>query len=99
MKEQLLKIKKEQKIWPEASLISLGRLVEIWLLIELKQNNSPGLFNLIRSAEINNFIDQHQTKLLLNINEHYNHLKHDHYYQINKTTVITLLSEFEKIFN
>lgn len=99
LKEQFVKIKKEQKFWPEGSLLSLGRLIEIWLLIELKQNNSSGLFYLVRSAELNNFIDQHQKKLLLNITEHYNRLKHDRHYQIDNKTVITLISEFEKVFN
>lgn len=99
LKEQLVMIKKEQKNWPEASLLSLGRLIEIWLLIELNQKHSPGLFYLVRTAELNNLIDQHQKKLLLNINDHYNRLKHDRHYQIDDKTIIILISEFDKIFN
>lgn len=98
LKDQLKKIKESFETWPEATLLSLGRLLEIWLLMKLEVKSSLGLFFLIRKAEIDGLIDNHQFKLLQNIRFHYNELKHNPSYELDEQILETLVIDFSNIF-
>lgn len=99
LKEQIDKINKEIDSWLESALLNLGRVLEIWLVIELKINKNYGLDFLIKEAEVRNLIDKHQLKLLMNIKNHYNGLKHQATYNADKKVVKTLFNNFVSIFN
>lgn len=99
LKEQVDKINKEIDSWLESALLNLGRVLEVWLVIELKINKNYGLDFLIREAEVRNLIDKHQLKLLMNIKKHYNDLKHQATYNADKKVVKTLFNNFVSIFN
>ena len=83
---------------PESALLNLGRIMEIWLLIRLNHSNSPGLSLLIRHAEIEKLIDKHQSKLLGNINDEYNKLKHYRQHTIDEKKIDTFIKDFNSIF-
>lgn len=99
LEDQVEKIKNALDLWPESALLNLGRILEIWLLIELKIKTNYGLSFLIKEAEIRNLIDKHQFKLLINIKDHYNDLKHQTNYRANKKVVKTLIDDFSSTFN
>ena len=98
LEEQVDKIEGYIDSWPESALLNLGRVLEIWLLIELKVKTNYGLDFLIKEAELRILIDNHQFKLLMNIKNHYNDLKHNSNYRINKQVVKTLVRDFISIF-
>ncbi len=98
LQNQVDKIESYIDIWSESALLNLGRVLEIWLLIELKVKKNYGLDFLIRTAELRNLIDNHQFKLLMNIKNNYNNLKHQVTYRVEKKTVKTLFNDFIKIF-
>jgi len=99
LEDQVEKIKNVLDLWPESALLNLGRILEIWLLIELKIKTNYGLSFLIKEAEIRNLIDKHQFKLLINIKNHYNDLKHQINYRVNKKVVKTLIDDFSSAFS
>lgn len=98
LNEQVDKINKEIDSWLESALLNLGRVMEIWLVIELKINKNYGLDFLIKEAEVRNLIDKHQLQLLMNIKKHYNDLKHQTTYKADKKVVKTLFNDFISIF-
>jgi len=98
LEDQVDNIKNELDLWPESALLNLGRVLEIWFLIELKVKTNFGLNFLIKEAEVRNLIDKHQFKLLVNIKNHYNDLKHQATYRVDKKVVKTLFNDFTSIF-
>ena len=98
IKDQLDIIEGYIDTWPESALLNLGRVLEIWLLIELKVKTNYGLDFLIKEAELRNLIDNHQFKLLMNIKNNYNDLKHQATYRVDKKVVKTLFNDFIYIF-
>lgn len=82
LKSQIKVCKQIRKEIPEASLLLLGRIAELWLLIGLKMDFSPKNFDLISEAEEQGILDNQSKKLLLNIRNHYNRLKHQRFYNI-----------------
>ena len=99
LEDQIEKIKNVLDFWPESALLNLGRILEIWLLIELKIKTNYGLSFLIKEAEIRNLTDKHHFKLLKNIKDHYNDLKHQTSYRANKKVVKALIDDFSSTFN
>ncbi|MHA1248661.1 MAG: hypothetical protein ACTSRP_01585 [Candidatus Helarchaeota archaeon] len=84
--------------WPEAALFSLGRILELWLLINLDERNSQ--FNdLIRRAEINGIIGKNERKFLERIRVNYNDLKHNLYYKVKVDTIKNLIRGFNEFFS
>ncbi|TFG22233.1 MAG: hypothetical protein EU529_11035 [Promethearchaeota archaeon] len=58
LKKQLDKTIEISEQWAEAGLLSLGRIVEHWLLTILGMKNAPLFLDLIREAEIAGFLEQ-----------------------------------------
>ncbi len=98
LKDQVDKIEKIVESWPESALLNLGRVLEVWLLIEMDEKKNFGLDFLIKEAEIRNLIDKHQFKLLMNIKNNYNSLKHEASYKVDKQLVQILFKEFFSAF-
>lgn len=98
IEDQVDKIENQVESWPESALLNLGRVLEIWLLIELKVKTNYGQDFLIKEAEVKNLIDKHQFKLLMNIKNQYNDLKHQATYKVDKKIVKTLFNDFVSIF-
>jgi len=99
LKDQLKIVKEEAEKWPEAQLLNLGRIVEIWLLIELNYDYNPGLFYLIRQAKINRLINLHHFKLLMKIRAEYNNIKHNRNYNLDEKKIQILIEDFDSLFN
>lgn len=96
LQTQLQKTKNISKEWPEAALLSLGRIIELWLLISLgrkKKGYSP-FSDIIRDAELVGLVGKYEGKLLRKIWRIYNNLKHKTYYKVEKQLVIDLIEEF-----
>ena len=68
--------------WPEAALLNLGRICEMWLLIMLDKESSGFNEDSLKLAERNNIIDKDEFKFLKKIRRNYNDLKHKRYYKI-----------------
>ena len=98
LKEQVDKIEKIVDSWPESALLNLGRVLEVWLLVEMNAKINFGLNFLIKEAEIRNLIDKHQFKLLMNIKNNYNSLKHEASYKVDKQLVQILFKDFLSTF-
>ncbi len=98
LKQQFEKVKESVDNWPESALLNLGRVIEIWLLIELNCSNSRGFWFLIRQAYVQGLIDKSQASLLENIRREYNKLKHHHQYTIDKILISTHVNDFEEVF-
>ena len=98
LKEQFEKIKESVGHWPESALLNLGRVIEIWLLIELNCSNSRGFWFLIRQVYVQGLIDKSQASLLENIRREYNKLKHHHQHTIDEKLIKTLVKDFEDVF-
>ncbi|MEJ2251954.1 MAG: hypothetical protein P8Y97_20125, partial [Candidatus Lokiarchaeota archaeon] len=97
LKDQFEKTKNLVEKWPEAALLSLGRIMEIWLLTNLKEEN-VNCRDLIRMAVIRNIIDNHGKRLLNSIRKNYNDLKHNLFYHIDKNKIRRFVNQFNKIF-
>jgi len=82
------------KDWPEASLLSLGRICELWLLFSLGKKHKGYYEDLIKKAEMRSIINENQGKLLYKIKHHYNYLKHKTYYQVEKDLLDELINQF-----
>lgn len=96
---QLQKTKNISEEWPEAALLSLGRILELWLLISLgrkKKGYSP-FADFIRDAELVGLIEKPERKLLSKIWRAYNNLKHKTYFKVEKKFVISLIEEFSNL--
>ncbi len=98
LKDQLEKTIEISEQWAEAGLLNLGRIVEHWLLHELGMNNAPLFFDLIREAEIAGLIDKNDVKLLRDIRNNYNNLKHKIYYKIDTKVVKIMIENFSNLF-
>ena len=98
LKEQVDKIEKIVDSWSESALLNLGRVLEIWLLVEMNVKKNFGLDFLIREAEIRNLIDKHQFQLLMNIKNNYNSLKHEDSYKVDNLLVQRLFKDFFSTF-
>jgi hypothetical protein len=96
--EQLNKTKDVAEYWPEAALLSLGRICEMWLLIQLNLESTGFNQDLLKLAEINNIVDKRDFKFLKKIRNNYNDLKHKRYYNIDKGLVFNLINFLLKIF-
>jgi len=96
--EQLEKTKEIAENWPEAALLNLGRICEIWLLIQLDKESSGFNEDSLKLAERNNMIDKDEFKFLKKIRRNYNDLKHKRYYKIDKRLIISFINDFSKFF-
>ena len=85
------------KDWPEASLLSLGRICELWLLLALGKKHKYYHEDLIRKAEMESIINKHQKRLLYKIKRHYDHLKHKTYFTVEKNFVEQLIDQFSNM--
>ncbi|MFW9970470.1 MAG: hypothetical protein ACFFDF_09735 [Candidatus Odinarchaeota archaeon] len=96
--EQLNKTRQVAEYWPEAALLSLGRICEMWLLIELELENTGFNQDLLKLAERFNIVDKNEFKFLKKIRKNYNDLKHKRYFYIEKKRVLKLIDFFLKFF-
>lgn len=97
LRGQLEKIVNISNEWPEAALLSLGRIAELWLLISLGLENTPRGENIVKLAEVDGIIDKHEAKLLSKIKRHYDNLKYKLYYKIEKNKIHSFVEEFSNI--
>lgn len=98
LKEQLNKTKEMAEYWPEAALLSLGRICEMWLLTQLNLESTGFNQDLLKLAERYNIVDKHEFKFLKKIRKNYNDLKHKRYYNIDKGLIFSLINFLSKIF-
>lgn len=86
--------------WPEAALLSLGRILELWLLLSLgmEERNYSLETDIIREAELSDLIYKHERSLLIKIRRQYNDLKHKTYFKIDKSIILVLIEEFSHLF-
>ena len=98
LSEQLQKIKNIVEDWPEAALLNLGRICEIWLLLKLDKENSEFKEDTFKLAERKNIISKDEFKFLKKIRRNYNDLKHKRYYSIDKSLISNLINEFSNFF-
>ncbi len=64
----------------------------------MNEKKNYGLDFLIKEAELRNLIDKHQFKLLMNIKNNYNSLKHEASYKVDKQLVQVLFKDFLSTF-
>lgn len=98
LKDQTQKVINILDDWPEAALLSIGRIIEIWLKHELEYRTLEKYDDIIRLAEVDGIITKHNRKLLIKIRKNYNNLKHNLYYKLDKVFVSTLITDFIRIF-
>lgn len=98
LKDQLEKTIEISKLWAEAGLLNLGRIMEHWLLNKLEINNAPYYSDIIKEAEIAGLIDKNEEKLLRNIRTNYNNLKHKTYFKIDIEDIKLMVESFFKLF-
>lgn len=98
-KEQFELTKKYSKDWPEAAMLSLGRICELWLILALNKKHKDYYEDLIKQAELMRKITKNQGKLLYKIKKNYDHLKHKTYYKIDKDFVVELINQFSKMMS
>ncbi len=96
--EQLKKTKEIVENWPEAALLNLGRICELWLLILLDKESSGFNEDSLKLAERNNIIDKDEFKFLKKIRRNYNDLKHKRYYKVDKSLIFSFIIDFSKFF-
>jgi hypothetical protein len=96
--EQLKKTKEIVENWPEASLLNLGRICEMWLLILLDKESSGFNEDSLKLAERNNIIDKDEFKFIKKIRRNYNDLKHKRYYKVDKSLIFSFIIDFSKFF-
>lgn len=83
--------------WPEASLLSLGRIRELWLLLALGKEHKDYHEDLIRKVEMRSIISKHQGRLLYKIKHNYYYLKHKIVYQLERNFVGSLIKQFPNL--
>ncbi len=96
--EQLKKTKEIVENWPEAALLNLGRICELWLLLMLNKESSGFNEDSLKLAERNNKIDKDEFKFLKKIRRNYNDLKHKRYYKVDKSLIFGFINDFSKFF-
>ncbi len=99
LKEQARKVNEILNDWPEAALLNIGRIIELWLKNELEYRSLEKYDDLIRFAEVDEIISKQERKLLSLIRKNYNDLKHNLYYKVDKTFISKLISDFLKNIN
>ncbi len=99
LKDQLDKTIEIYEQCAEAGLLNLGRIVEHWLLNNLGMKSAPLFFDKIREAEIVGLINKNEIKLLRNIRNSYNNLKHKTYYKIETKDVKIMIENFSHLFH
>jgi hypothetical protein len=99
LKNQLEKTITISEQWPEAGLLNLGRIIELWLLTSLGKKSTSRYVDIIREAQIAEILDKHEAKLLRNIRTNYNNLKHKTYYKIEIEEIKTMVERFSNLFN
>ncbi len=85
--------------YPEAALMSLGRIAELWLLQMLEKEKRSFKEDLIRMAHGEGLINKNQVKLLQSIRREYNLLKHTLIYSINENRLRNLLKKMSILLN
>jgi len=98
LKKQYEIVKKDLKQFPEASLLCLGRICELWILILLNKKHKFYQENLIDQAHKENRNNKNQVRLLYKIKNNYDHLKHKLYYQIDIGLINELVTQFSELF-
>lgn len=98
LNEQLEKTKEIVEYWPEAALLNLGRICEMWLLIMLDKETSGFIQDSLKLAERNDIIDKDEFKFLKKIRRNYNDLKHKRYYKVDKDLIISFITDFNEFF-
>jgi len=96
-----MQLKKTQSIiedWPEAALLNLGRIIEIWLLIQLDKENSEYGNDLLKEVETRGVITMGEFKFLSKVRRKYNDLKHKRFAKVKKEPIRAFISEFLKTF-
>jgi len=96
--EQLQRIKEIVEDWPEAALLNLGRICEMWLLILLDKESSGFDEDLLKLAERINVINKDEFKFLKKIRRNYNDLKHKRYYITDKSLIFSFINDLSKFF-
>ena len=96
--EQLQKTNEILEDWPEAALLNLGRICEMWLLILLDKESSGFDEDLLKLAERINAIDKDEFKFLKKIRRNYNDLKHKRYYIIDKNLIFRFINDLSNFF-
>ncbi|MGQ4876299.1 MAG: hypothetical protein ACP6IY_19735 [Promethearchaeia archaeon] len=96
LKRQLQKTMKIVDEFPEAALLSLGRIQEFYLLKILNLKCKPYGLDLIKRARDN--LNKNDVKLLTEIKKNYDYLKHKTYYKIEPKKIKQLLENFSKLF-
>ena len=96
--EQLDKTKEIVENWPEAALLNLGRICEMWLLIMLDKESSGFNEDSLKLAERNNIIDKDEFKFLKKIRRNYNDLKHKRFYNVDKSLISSFIFDFSRFF-
>lgn len=94
--EQFNKTQSIVQDWPEAALLSLGRIIEMWLLNQLNRENNIFGNDLLKEAEINGIIDINEFKFFSKVRKEYNDLKHKRFFKANREAIYNFLSEFQK---
>jgi hypothetical protein len=83
--------------WPEAALLSLGRLIEQWLLIALGKTARPYQSDIIRDAELEGVISRGEMRVLSKIWTHYNNIKHKTHYTADAKEIGAFVEAFSTI--
>ncbi len=96
--KQLEKTKEIVEVWPEAALLNLGRICEMWLLIKLDKESFGFNEDSLKLAERNNIIDKDEFKFLKKVRRNYNDLKHKRYYNIKKSLIFSFINDFSNLF-
>lgn len=98
LEDQIQKVTGILDDWPEAALLSIGRIIEIWLKHELEYRTLEKYDDIIRLAEVDGIITKNNRKLLIKIRKNYNNLKHNLHYKLDKVFVSALITDFIRIF-
>ena len=99
LKEQVHKVNEILNVWPEAALLNIGRIIELWLKNELEYRSLEKFDDIIRFAEVDGLISKQERKLLSLIRKNYNDIKHNLYYKVDKAVISKLISDFLKKIN
>jgi hypothetical protein len=99
LKEELQKLQKILPLWHEGVMLGLGRITELWILLQLEMENKPFGKDINRQAKKDGLLTNRQFKLLGKIKNSYDRLKHRRNYSITKKEVENLLTLFFKLFS
>lgn len=94
LQQQINQTKATAEEWPEAAILSLGRIVEILLLKQLRRKRKHYKEDLIETAHLAGKIQTHQKKVLLKIRTEYNLLKHNPFYKGDSFNSNELVQQF-----